>query len=172
MKPPKSLRALAVATPLALAASLASAPLASAGINDAALNNPHVLDQGTMLGVVFNSAISDDTTDNAIARNTADTFVGNWAGALVEYALRNTPPRVSTCRVIATATDSDGATGTTSAAVPAGVTHIELDIPDQAPHTKWGIGDLDHFAVQLTCTDTQRGTQESKATIDQDETAD
>ena len=171
VKSPKSLRAVAAATPLAIAAILAAAPQASAGISDAALNNPHVLDHGNTLGLTFSSAVSDQATDNAIARNIADDFIGNWAGGLLESAMRNEPPDASTCDVTVTATDPDGAKGTVSAAVPAGVTNNELAIPDQAPGAKWRAGDVDHFNVQLTCTDAQHGNRMSKAILDQDQAA-
>ena len=171
MQPAKSLRAVTAASPLALAAILAAAPQASAGINGATLDNPRVLDSGKTLSVMLSSDISDDTTDDAVARNVADTFAGDWAGGLIENAMRNTPRRVSTCRVTATASDPNGATGTASTAVPTGVTSKELRFPARAPGGKWGVGDVDHFAVQLACTGDQKATPVGKATIDQDETA-
>jgi hypothetical protein len=170
MKPHRSLRALAAATPLAVATLLAAAPQASAGISDAALNNPHVLEHGAKLSVEFSSAISDSAADAATARKVADSLVGTWAGDLVDEAMRNAPASTSTCRVAATAIDPDGAAGTVSAAIPAGVANTELDIPDQTPGTTWGAGDLDHFTVQLTCTDTQRGNV-SRTVLDEDQTA-
>lgn len=163
------LRALTAAAPLALAAILASAPQASAGISDAALGNTHVLNHGYTLGVVISSAISDDSTDYASARNVADAFAGNWVGNLVNDAARNTPPSVTTCRVAVTATDPDGATGSASAAVPTGVANVGLNIPDQARGTKWGVGDFDHYAVRLTCS--AQGGNVNEVTLDQDEIA-
>jgi hypothetical protein len=171
MKHAKSLRALTVATPLAFAAVLASAPLASAGIGDAALGSPHVTHNGDTLGVLFSSTITDQGTDDAVAQKVTEAFLGDWANGLIESAVHNAPPSVSTCRVTVTATDPSGATGTTSAVIPTGVTTSELDIPDQAHGTKWGVGDLDDFSVQVTCTDNQRGGQVSKVIVDQNEIA-
>lgn len=171
MHTPTSLRAVTAAAPLALAAVLASAPQASAGINGVTLTNPRVLDSGKTLSVTLDSDISDAATDNAIARKVADTFAGDWAGGLIENAMRNTPPRPSTCRVTATASDSNGATGTASATLPTGVSNKELDFPARTPGAKWGVGNVDHFAIQLACTDDQNATPVGRATIDQDEIA-
>lgn len=169
MDRPKMVRPLALAAPLALGTVLAAAPQASAGISDAVLSSPHVLDNGKTLNVTFSSAITDAITDNTIARNAASAVVGNWVGDLLDYAVRNTPTRTSTCRVTTTATDPNGAKGTTSAVIPVGVTKMALNIPDQAPGTKWAVGDRDHFAVTLVCTDDQSAAQVSELTIDQDE---
>jgi hypothetical protein len=171
MKPSTSLRALTAATPLALFALLASTPQASAEIGGTALNNARVLGHGATLGVVFTSAVSNDATDNANARKAASALAGNWVGGLVDYALRNTPPHVSTCRLTTTVTDPNGATGTASAIVPAGVANNVLDVPDQTPGTTWGVGDFDHFDSQFACTDAQSGSQLSKVIIAQDATA-
>jgi hypothetical protein len=171
MRPDKSRWTLAASAPLALAAVLAAAPQATAGVAGAALSNPRVLTDGGTLSVDFTSAVSDQAADTAEARNVAASLVGEWAGQLIDDAARNNPPRVSTCQVKATATDPDGAAGTASAAVPSGVGDTPLTIPDQAAGTKWGVGDLDHFTVELTCTDTGAGGSVSRAVIDQDETA-
>jgi hypothetical protein len=167
MKPRKSLGALAVATPLAVAAVLAAAPQAGASIADATMNNPQVLDHGSMLSIMFSSTISGDATDAAAAQNVAAGLAGSGVGALVDYALQHSPQQTSTCRVTATATDPDGAGGTASADVPVGMTENEIRIPDQVHGTKWGKGDLDHFNVQLVCAQNQRGNV-SKAILDQD----
>jgi len=171
MKPAKSLRALTAATPIAFLAVLASAPQASAGIGDAVLGSPQVMHDGNTLGVLFSSTVTDQGTDNAIAQKVTEAFLGSWADGLVDSAVHNAPPSVSTCRVTVTATDPNGATGTTSAVVPTGMNSNELEIPDQVHGTKWGVGDLDQFSVQLTCTDNQRGGQVSKVTLDQTEIA-
>jgi hypothetical protein len=170
MKPRKSLGALAVATPLAVATVLAAAPQAGAAIADAAMNNPQVLDHGNTLSIMFSSTISSDAADDAAAQNVATGLGGNVVGGLVDYALRHSPQQISTCRVTATATDPDGAGGTASADVPAGVTENEIRIPDQVHGTKWGKGDVDHFNVQLNCAQDQRGNV-SKAILDQDAAA-
>lgn len=169
MYPAARLRTLTAAAPLAFVAILASAPLASAGISDAALGNTHVLNHGNTLSVMVSSATSDDSTDSATAQNVADAFIGGWASSLIANAMRNTPPSVTTCQAAVTVTDPDGATGSASGAVPVGVATIKLNVPDRAPGTKWGVGDLDHYALQLTCS-AQRGNI-SKVTIDQDEIA-
>lgn len=171
-----SLRALAAATPLALAAILAAAPQASAAIAGADVQNPHVINHGRTLSIVFDSAVSNQSADTAAAQQLADSLVGNWAGGLIEYAMQHAPaqsatPDASTCHLTATATDPNGARGTATAEIPAGVTSTTVAIPDQAPGTAWGVGDVDQFSMQLTCTDTQRGAQMGKATIVQDETA-
>lgn len=167
----KTVRPLVLAGPLALGTIFAAAPQASAAISDVVPSSPRVLDNGKTLNVVFSSAITGAITDNIIARNLASAFVGNRLGDLVEYALPNTPARVSSCRVTTTAIDSNGATGTASAAVPVGVTNIALNLPDQTPGTRWGVGDRDHLAVTLICTDSQSGAQMSEVTTDRDETA-
>lgn len=171
MRPDKSRWTLAVSAPLALAAVLAAAPQAGAGVGGAAVSSPHVVSAGGTLTVEFTSAVSDQAADTAEARNVAASLVGDWAGQLVDEAARENPPHASTCRVNATATDPNGATGTASAAVPTGIGQTQLTIPDQAAGTKWGVGDLDHFTVQLTCTDTGMGGSISRAVIDQDEVA-
>lgn len=167
----KTVSPLILAGPLALSTIFAAAPQASAAISGVVPSSPRVLDHGKTLNVAFSSAITDAVSDNAIARNVADAFVGNGLGDLVEYALSKTPTRTSTCRATATATDSNGATGTASAAVPVGVTNIALDLPDQTPDTRWGVGDRDHLTVTLICTDSRSGAQLSEVTIDRDETA-
>jgi hypothetical protein len=171
MRPDKSRWTLAASAPLALAAVLAAAPQAGAGVGGAAVSSPHVAADGT-LTVEFTSAVSDQAADAAEARNVAASFVGEWAGQLIDEAARNNPPHAAaTCRANATATDPNGATGTASADVPTGLNDTRLVIPDQAPRTKWGVGDLDHFTVELVCTDTGTGGSVSRAVIDQDETA-
>jgi hypothetical protein len=170
MKPRKSLGALAVATPFAVAAVLAAAPQAGAAIADASMNNPQVLDHGDTLSVMFDSTISSDATDQAAAQTVATGLAGNWVGGLVDYALRHSPQQTSACRVTATATDPDGAGGTASAEIPAGTTENEIRIPDQVRGTKWGKDDIDHFNVQLTCAQNRQGNV-SKAILDQNGTA-
>lgn len=170
MKPStKTLRTLTAAAPLAFAALLAAAPQASAAIGGAVVDNPHVVDQGRALSVSFGTAVTDAATDNAIARNVANTFLGDWAGPLMQAAMQNAPQPASTCHMTMTATDPNGARGTVSGPVQSGVVANDLSIPDQAPGTKWGAGDMDHFAVEVTCADAERGTQMSKATIEQDQ---
>lgn len=171
MRPDKSRWTLAASAPLAIAAVLAAAPQATAGVAGAAVSNPHVVSNGSTLTVDFTSAVSDQAADAAEARNVAASFVGEWAGQLIDEAARNNPPSASTCRVKATASDPDGAAGTASAAVPSGIGDVQLAIPDQAAGTKWGVGDLDHFTMELTCTDTGMGGSVSRAVVDQDETA-
>lgn len=169
MSPRTTLRTLGVAAPLAVAALLAAAPQAVAGVADAAVNNPQVVDQGGKLAVDFTSAVSDQTADAAEAREVAAGLVGDWAGQLVDQAERDNPPRNATCQATATATDPNGATGTASVPVPTGYADTMLQIPDQAPGTtKWGVGDLDHFTVNVTCTDMTAGGGISKAVIDED----
>jgi hypothetical protein len=130
-----------------------------------------VTHDGKTLGVLFSSTVTDQGTDNAIAQKVTEAFLGGWADGLVDSAVRNAPPSVSTCRATVTATDPNGATGSTSVVVPTGMTSSELEIPDQAHGTKWGVGDLDQFSVELTCTDSHRGAQVSKVTVDQSEIA-
>jgi len=168
MRPYKSLWTLGAAAPLAAAAVLAAAPQASAGVGDAGVGNAHVVSNGSKLTVDFTSAVSDQAADATEARNVAASLVGEWAGQLVDEAARNdTPQQAPTCRATATATDPNGATGTASAAVNPGFSATQLEFPDQAAGTKWGAGDLDHFTVELTCTDMQLGNI-SRAVIDQD----
>jgi hypothetical protein len=178
MKPPtktprtprtRTLRTLTAAAPLAVAALMAAAPQASAAIGGAALENPHVADQGRTLNVTLGSAITDAATDNAIAGGVAQSLLGGWAGNLMQYAAQHAPQPEAACRATVTATDPNGAHGSVSTVVKPGVADNQLNIPDQARGTTWASGDVDHFTAQITCSDTKRGTQISRATIEQDQ---
>jgi hypothetical protein len=168
MKPPTFLRVLTAATPLALAAVLAGAAQADAAIGDAGVDNPHVLNHGATLRVTLESAVSNQAADDALARNMADSVAGSWIGGMIDYAIRNSPQRPTTCQATATATDPNGATGTGSATVPVGMTTTQIDIADQTPGTTWAVGDIDHLNVQVTCADGRGNSQVAKATLDQD----
>jgi len=134
MRPDKSRWTLAASAPLALAAVLAAAPQAGAGVGGAAVSSPHVAADGT-LTVEFTSAVSDQAADAAEARNVAASFVGEWAGQLIDEAARNNPPHAAaTCRANATATDPNGATGTASADVPTGLNDTRVTYHEPA---KW-----------------------------------
>lgn len=167
----KTVSPLILAGPLALGTILAGAPQASAAISGVVPSSPRVLDNGKTLNVTFSSDITDAASDNAIARDVAGALGGNGLGDLVKYALSKAPTRTSNCRATVTATDSDGATGTASAAVPVGATNVAVNLPDQTPGTKWGVGDRDRLNVTLICTDSRSGAQLSEVTIDRDETA-
>ena len=167
MRPLTSLCAITAATPLALAGVLAGASPASAAISVAGLNTPQVLNNGSTLRVPVN-VTADGAADAAIARNVADKFLGDWASGLIGYAARNTPLTTRTCLVTATVTDPDGAAGTASATVPAGMSISSLNVPDQVRGTHWGVGDFDHFTVKLTCTEGEKNTSHSEVTVDQD----
>lgn len=172
MNAPKSLRALAVAAPVAVAAVLASAPLAGAAVGDAGMTDPHVIDQGNKLAVTLGSTVSNDAADNAMARAMTERLVGGWAGDLVDYAVRNnTPAQAQTCRATVTAIDPDGAAGTASALVPTGASNMELDIVDQAAGTKWAVGDVDHFTLQFTCTGAKQAGNMAQTILDEDQIA-
>jgi hypothetical protein len=136
----------------------------------AGLNTPRVLNNGSTLRVPVN-VTADGTADAAFARNVADRLLGGWAGGLIDYAARNTPPTTRTCLVTATVTDPNGAAGTASTTVPAGTSISSLDVPNQVRGAHWGVGDLDHFAVKLTCTDDHRNTSHSEVTVDRDAAA-
>lgn len=168
MKPPTPLRVLTAATPLALAVVLGGAAQADAAIGDAGVDSPHVLNQGATLRVTLESAVSDQAADNALARSMADSLAGNWIGGVIDYAIRNSPSRPTTCQATATATDPNGATGTGSATVPVGMANTQIDIADQTPGTRWAVGDVDHLNVQVTCDDGRGDTQVQKATLDED----
>lgn len=170
MRPHTSLRTIATVAPLAVAGVLATIPQASAAVSVAGLNTPHVLDNGATLRVPVNVA-DDGAADTTAARNVADAFLGGWAGDLIGYAARNTPPTSRTCLVTATVTDPDGARGTASATVPTGTSLTSLDVPNQVRGARWGVGDFDHIAVKFTCTDTQKNASHSEVTVDQDAAA-
>jgi len=109
-----------------------------------------------------------ERADDALARNMADSVAGSWIGGMIDYAIRNSPQRPTTCQATATATDPNGATGTGSATVPVGMTTTQIDIADQTPGTTWAVGDIDHLNVQVTCADGRGNSQVAKATLDQD----
>jgi hypothetical protein len=167
MKSSKSLLALTATTPLALAAVLAAAPQAGAAVGNATVSGPRVLDNGRTLSVMLGNAVSDVNADDAMAQQVTAALAGNGIGDLVAYAMRNSPQRTSTCNAAVTATDPNGAGGTGSAVLRTGQASNEIRIPDQAAGTKWAVGDFDHFAVKVTCTDTS-GTGMSVTTVDQD----
>lgn len=166
MRPHTSLRTIATVVPFAVAGLLAATPQASAAVSVVGLNTPHILNNGATLRVPVNVA-NDGAADTTAARNVADAFLGGWAGDLVDYAARNTPPTTRTCLVTATVTDPDGAKGTASATVPTGTSLTSLDVPNQVHGARWGVGDFDHLAVKLACTDTQGNTSHSEVTVDQ-----
>jgi hypothetical protein len=168
MNSPKAVRTLTTVTPMALAAILGAAAPAAADISDATLHNPHVLNNGSTLGVEFSSTAT--ATDKAAAQSVAAALGGGWISGLIDYAAQNAPQDTSTCRVTATAKDPDGATGTATATLAPGTTTTELAIADQVRGTKWGIGDRDNFKVQLTCTDSQDGNIR-RVTVDDDQIA-
>lgn len=167
MPPLTSLRILTTAAPLALAGVLVTAPQASAAISVAGLNTPQVLDNGSTLRVPVN-VTADGAADTTIARNLAEKFLGDWAGGLIDYAVQNTPATTRTCLVTATVTDPGGAAGTATATVPAGTSISSLNVSNQVRGTRWGVGDFDHFALKLTCTDAHGNSSRSEVTVDQD----
>lgn len=161
MSSSRSLRTMAAATPLAVAVILAAAPQASAGLIDGSLNNLHVADKSNILGALLNSHITDLPNNNANTRN--DGNRNNSIRAAAPTAM---------CELTITATDPDGATGTASIAVPPDAAYAhEIQIPDQAPSTKWHVGDVDHLVGQLACSDTETGALVGLVVIDEDETA-
>ncbi len=162
-----SLRTLTTAASLTLAGVLAAAPMASAAIGGAAVDTPRVLDHGRTLSVPFDVA-GDEVGDSAAAQNVAASMVGGWAGQLIAYAAANSPQDPATCRATVTAADSDGAKGTASVQIPAGVTRETVGVADQARDTTWGVGDVDHFTLKVTCTDAHRNSQLSEVEVDQD----
>lgn len=154
---PDPLRA-AAAVPLAAAVILPAAPQASAGLIDGSLNNLHVLDQANILGALVNSRIGDSNNNNGNGRN-------------IDFGATMRDAPGVTCEITATATDPDGATGTVSVAVPAADAQTELYFRDQRSGTRWGVGDLDHVAGQLTCSDARTGALVGMVAIDTDEIA-
>jgi hypothetical protein len=168
MKPP-TLRVLTVATPLALAAVLGAAAQADASIGDAGLDNPHVLNHGATLRVTLESEVSNQAADDAAAQRVADSLAGNWLGGVIEYAIKNAPQHTpTTCTATANATDSDGAAGSATVAVPTGVTNTQIDLADQTAGAKFAAGDIEHLSVRLTCTDGANNSQSDTAVVARD----
>lgn len=161
-----SLRAVTTAASLALAGVLGAASQANAAINTPVIDTPNVVDGGKTLNVPI-GAVTGEIADPAVARNMAAALVGGWVGSLVEDAAAEAPSIASTCQVTVRATDPDGATGTAAATVPADGSISSLSVPDQARGTRWGVGDLDHIDLKLTCTDTRGNTRLSEVTYDQ-----
>lgn len=170
----KPLRTLTAAAPLALTALTAlllSAAPADAGVGATTIDNPRVTGNGSTLTAELSTTITDQSTDNAVAQNVADSFLGSWGADVISYALQNSPPRVSTCQATVTATDPDGATGTATTTVPTGTTTQQITLRNQTPGATWRVGDSDRFATRVVCTDTGNGAQVTTVSVDQEETA-
>lgn len=162
MRTPSCLR-LASVLAVAGAAVLATVQPASAGLIDGSLNNLHAADNSNILGLMLNSSISPDANNNANSR------VSGRSRAL---HLSNADTVLDRCEVTLTATDPDGASGTTTVAVaPEGRSTTEIRITDQVPGTHWHAGDVDHFAGQLVCYDARTGATVGMIAIDEDLTA-
>jgi hypothetical protein len=167
MQPLTPVRTVTAAAAVALAGLLAAAPQASAAIGAAALHTPHVADDGANL-VVPLDATADQAAGMAMARKVADSLAGTWLSGLIQDATANAAPTAPTCRATVTATDSNGAAGTATEILPAQGAAKPLTIPDQTRGTRWGVGDVDHFTLKMTCTDTSRNSQLSDISVDQD----
>jgi hypothetical protein len=167
MQPLTSLRTAAAAASVALVGILAAAPQANAATDPAALTSPQVQDGGRSL-VVPLDVTGDRLAGTTAARELANSLAGTWLGDLIDYAARNSTPSSATCRAAVTATDSNGATGSAVEVIRSGAASVPLTIPDQAPGTRWGAGDIDHFTTKLTCTDDRTASKLSEITVDQD----
>jgi len=176
MQPLTPLRTVTAAATVALFGVLAAAPQASAAIGAAALNTPHVVDGGRSLSVPLDAS-ADQAAGVAMAQKVADSLAGTWLGSLIQDATAASAAPAgsaasaaptSTCRATVAATDSNGAAGTATEILPATGSAKPLTIPDQTRGTRWGAGDVDHFTLKMTCTDTRNNSQLSDVTVDQD----
>lgn len=158
MKASRCLRALLVSTPVALGALLAAASPACAGAISGSVNDDaQVITASHTIEFSVNTDYTPDTP--------------GVSGSPAVKAERDAGPAV-TCQVSVTASDPDGAFGTTvDTTVPVGQSARELRVVDQAPGTDWAAGDLDHFAGQIACEDNATGAIVAMVTIDEDHVA-
>jgi hypothetical protein len=148
------LRSLSLAGALALGGVVILAPTAQAGMIDGSLNNAHVLDHGNLLGVMVNSKLSDDSNNNANSRADGQS---NNAAALRAAHTRSAAAPASSCTLTLHADDPDGASGSTTVALPDGTAQSEVDVPDNNPAVRYAVGDTDHLTGEIVCTDTATG---------------
>jgi hypothetical protein len=145
------LRAVAVPAAVAFGALVALAPAAQAGMIDGSLNNLHTLDHSNILGVMAMSAITDGSNSNA------NTRAAGKINNSVHMQAADTAASAQSCTLTVTARDPDGAWGRATVAVPEGTAGTVIRIPDESPVAVYGVGDTDHLAGDIVCTDTATG---------------